>query len=185
MGERGRARFRGGWKLSVACVGVSLGLLPFAGIPSIGAATSTTTTTQPAANAGSTGSAAALTLDQWRKHYETDIGVLADDVLLVVDDGKRAQHHDTKAKVRTTLKDCRKWSSDARQARTVAPPIPLAVAERAWTSMIGASANASSDCLAALLHGSRRGAKDFQKQLKIVKQDEVTLDRVLNGGTGP
>jgi hypothetical protein len=124
-------------------------------------------------------------LAQWRQHYERDVGILADDVLVVVDDGKRAQHHDTKAKVRLTLKDCRTWSSDARQARTAAPPIPLAAAERAWASMIGASASASSDCVAALQRRSLRAAKDFQKQLKIVHQDEATLDVVLNGSTGP
>jgi hypothetical protein len=106
---------------------------------------------------------------------------MADDVLVVVDDGKRAQHHDTKAKVKTTLKDCRTWASDAAQARTAAPPIPMAGAESAWTNMIGASAHAASDCLAALQHGSLRSAKDFQKQVKIVKKDEVTLIHDLNG----
>ncbi len=47
--------------------------------------------------------------------------------------------------------------------------------------MIGASAHAASDCLAALQHGLRRSAKDFQKQLEIVEQDEVTLTHELNG----
>jgi hypothetical protein len=184
MGERSRAGSRGGWKLSLACFGFSLGLVPFAGIPLAGAATTTTTSSQPS-TAGSTGSAAALTLEQWREHYERDVGILADDVLVVVDDGKNAQHHDTKAKVKTTIKDCRTWSSDARQARTAAPPIPLAAAERAWASMIVASANASSDCLAALKRRSLHAAKDFQKQLKIVHQDEATLDIVLNGASAP
>jgi hypothetical protein len=59
----------------------------------------------------------------------------------------------------------------------------MAEAERAWTSMIGASARAASDCLAALLHGSRRSAKDFQKQVKVVHTAEVTLNRDLNGST--
>jgi hypothetical protein len=179
MGDRSSARFRYVWKLSVSCVGVLLGLVPFAGIPPAEASTTATTTSQP--NAASTGAATALTLAQWRQHYEVDVGVLADDVLVVVDDGKRAQHHDTKAKVKTTLKDCRTWASDSRQASTDAPPIPMAAAQRAWRSMIAASANASSDCLAALLHGSRRSAKDFQKQLKIVKLDEVLLNHYLNG----
>jgi hypothetical protein len=49
--------------------------------------------------------------------------------------------------------------------------------------MIAASGRAASDCLAALQHGSRRSAKDFQKQLKVVNQDEVTLNRDLNGSS--
>ena len=101
-------------------------------------------------------------------------------MLVVVDDGKRAQSHETTAKVKTTVSDCRTWASDAGQARTAAPPIPMAGAQRAWTSMIGASARAASDCLAALQHGSRRSAKDFQKQLKTVEQDEVTLTHDLS-----
>jgi cellobiose-specific phosphotransferase system component IIA len=59
----------------------------------------------------------------------------------------------------------------------------MADAERAWTTMIAASGHAASDCLAALQHGSRRSAKDFQKQLKVVNQDEVTLNRDLNGSS--
>lgn len=180
MAERSPGRYRCGGILSAACIGLSVGLVQFAGVPSTGAATTATTSSQPDATIASTGSTAALTLDQWTQRYERDVGVLADDVLVVVDDGKRAQHHDTKAKVKTTLNDCRTWSSDAGQARTAAPPIPMAGAERAWTSMIGASAHAASDCLAALEHGSRRSANDFQKQVKIVEQDEVTLNHDLN-----
>jgi cellobiose-specific phosphotransferase system component IIA len=59
----------------------------------------------------------------------------------------------------------------------------MAGAEQAWTTMIAASGRAASDCLAALQHGSRRSAKDFQKQLKVVNQDEVTLNRDLNGSS--
>ena len=132
-------------------------------------------------NDASTSSTGALTLSQWKDRYEHDIGILADDVLVVVDDGKRAQKHVTKAKVRTTVNDCRTWASDAGQARNAAPPIPVAEAQRAWTTMIGASARAASDCLAALQHGSQRSAKDFQKQLKVVEQDEVILTRDLSG----
>jgi hypothetical protein len=181
MGERSPALFRCGWKLSLLCVGVSIGLIQFAGVPPSGGSTTLTTSSRPTANAASAGSTAALTLDQWKQRYEHDVGIMADDVLVVVDDGKRAQHHDTKAKVKTTLNDCRTWASDAGQARTAAPPIPMASAESAWKSMIRASAHAASDCLAALQHGSRRSAKDFQKQLKIVEQDEVTLNHELNG----
>lgn len=57
----------------------------------------------------------------------------------------------------------------------------MAGAERAWTSLIGAFAHAASDCIAPLQHGSRRSAKDFQNQLKIVEQDEATLTHELNG----
>jgi hypothetical protein len=166
-------------KLSLACVGVSFGLVAFAGFPPTGASTTTTTSSQPTTNA-SASPTGALTLAQWKQHYEQDVGVLADDVLVVVDDGKRAQHHDTKKKVQTTLNDCRTWASDARQARTAAPPIPAAAAESAWTSMIAASAHAASDCLAALQRRSLRSARDFQKQLKIVEQDEGILNHDLN-----
>ena len=165
----------------MACFGIFLGLVQFAGIPPAGASPNATTSSQPTADVASTSSTAALTLDQWKQRYEHDVGILADDVLVVVDDGKRAQHHDTAGKVKTTVNDCRTWASDAGQARTAAPPIPMAGAERAWTSMIGSSAHAASDCLASLQHGSRRSAKDFQKQLKIVEQDEVTLTHDLNG----
>jgi hypothetical protein len=163
----------------LAGAGVILGLVQFVGTPPIGAATSR----EPIAKLAAATPSTTLTLGQWKQHYEQDVGVLADDVLVVVDDGKRAVKHDTKAKVKTTVNDCRTWASDARQARTAAPPIPMAEAERAWTSMIGASARAASDCLAALLHGSRRSAKDFQKQVKVVHTDEVTLNRDLNGST--
>ncbi len=122
-----------------------------------------------------------LTLALWEQRYERDIGILADDVLVVVDDGKRAQHHVTKAKVKTTVNDCRTWASDAAKARTAAPPIPMAEAEQAWTSMVGTSALGSADCLAALQHGSRRAAKDFQKRVQIMQNDEATLTRDLGG----
>lgn len=184
MSERSPAGFRWSWKPSLAFLGVSIGLVQFALISPTGASTPTTTT-QPITNPGSTSSTAALTLSQWNQRYEHDVGILADDVLVVVDDGKRSQRHDTKAKVKTTLNDCSTWFSDAGQARRAAPPIPMADAERAWTSMIGASARAASDCLAALKHGSLRSARDFQKQLRIVNQDEVTLNQDLNGSSGP
>jgi hypothetical protein len=180
MDERSHAHFRCARRLSLTGVGL-LGLALIAGTPSAVAATTAATSSGPTANVAASGSTNALTLDEWKQRYERDVGVLADDVLVVVDDGKQAQHHDTKAKVRTTLNDCRTWASDARHARTAAPPIPSADAERAWTTMIGASGHAASDCLAALQHGSRRSATDFQKQLKIVERDEVILNRDLNG----
>ena len=140
--------------------------------PAVNASSATTTTTD-------------LTLDLWEQHYEHDIGILADDVLLVVDDGKRAQHRVTKAEVRTTLKDCRTWASDAGKARTAAPPIPVAAAEKAWTSMIGTSALGVADCLTALQQGSRRAAKDFQKRVQIMQEDEASLNSDLGGSSAP
>jgi hypothetical protein len=164
----------------VVCAGLLLGLAPVVGASSSGAAVrstgSTTTSTLASAAAKTT-----LTLDQWKQQYERDIGILADDTLLVVDDGKRAQTHVTKAKVRTTLQDCRKWSKDAAIAPTAAPPIPLPAAERAWTSMMRASALASADCVAALQRGSRSSATQFRKQLAIVEKSEATLVKLLNG----
>ncbi len=181
MADRSPVRFRRHWDLIVAGAGIGFGLAVFVGTPPAGASTTAATSSQPTVNVASAASSATLTLDQWKQRYEHDVGILADDVLVVVDDGKRAQSHETTAKVKTTVSDCRTWASDAGQARTAAPPIPMAGAQRAWTSMIGASAHAASDCLASLQHGSRRSAKDFQRQLKIVEQDEVTLTHDLNG----
>jgi hypothetical protein len=181
MADRRPAGFRRTRNLTVAGAGVLLGLIQLVGTAPTGASTADATRGGPAVQMASTASTTSLTLSEWKQRYERDIGILADDVLVVVDDGRRAQSHDTKAKVKTTVNDCRTWASDARQARTAAPPIPLADAQKAWTTMIGASAHAASDCLAALQHGSRRSATDFQKQLKIVERDEVTLTRDLNG----
>jgi hypothetical protein len=183
MADRRRAAFLRRRNLSLAGAGVILGLTQFVATAPTGAATTAGASSQPTVGLAAATSTTTLTLDQWKQRYERDVGVLADDVLVVVDDGKRAQHHDTKAKVKTTIKDCGTWASDAGQARTAAPPIPMAEAERAWTTMIKASARAASDCLAALKHGSQRSAKDFQKQLKIVENDEVTLNRDLNGSS--
>jgi hypothetical protein len=183
MADRSPAAFRRRRNLTLAGAGVILGLAQFVATPPTGAATTAAMSGQPFVELVATTSTTVLTLDQWKQRYEHDVGILADDVLVVVSDGKRAQHHDTKAKVRTTIKDCGTWASDAGQARTAAPPIPVAEADRAWTTMINASARAASDCLAALKHGSRRSAKDFQKQLKIVNNDEVILNRDLNGSS--
>ena len=124
--------------------------------------------------------ASQLTLAQWKQHYEHDVGILADDTLVVVDDGKRAQKHITKAKVKTTLKDCRQWATDATTARSAAPPIPLTSAQRAWTSMIAASYRAASECTTALQTGSGN-PKDFRKQLALVEKNEAALVHELNG----
>ncbi len=169
--------------LGVVCTGMLFGLAPLVvGGPGSAAAASPpwssiwTAATAPDAQTAST----TLTLDQWKQSYEHDIGILADDVLVVVDDGKRAQTHVTTAKVRTTLKDCRQWGTDATKARSAAPPIPLAAAQRAWTSMINASSLASAECVASLQRGSRASAKDFRKQLAVVEKDEASLVHSLN-----
>jgi hypothetical protein len=183
MAHRIPAAFWRRCSLTLAGAGVILGLTQFVATAPTGAATTAATPSEPTVRLVAATSSSTLTLDQWKQRYERDVGILADDILVVVDDGKRAQSHDTAAKVKTTVNDCRTWASDARQAGTAAPPIPMADAERAWTTMIAASGRAASDCLAALQHGSRRSAKDFQKQLKVVSQDEVTLNRDLNGSS--
>ncbi|HEY6473217.1 MAG TPA: hypothetical protein VIY26_10025 [Acidimicrobiales bacterium] len=183
MSRRSAEWFPGRWQLLLVGAGVTFGVAPFLGARPTGASTAAPTTAasyRPGSNEDSAATTTALTLEQWKQRYEHDIGILADDVLVVVDDGKRAQNHTTTAKVRTTLRDCRTWASDAGQARTAAPPIPLAVAERAWTNMIGASSTAASDCLSALQHGSRHAANDFRKQLQTVENDEAALTRDLD-----
>ena len=47
--------------------------------------------------------------------------------------------------------------------------------------MIGTSALGAADCLAALQHGSRRAAKDFQTRVQIMQEDEATLKSDLDG----
>jgi len=180
MAERYVDPLRRHWFLGLICAGVILGLAPAVGALPVGASSTTSSSGPPAVNASSaTTTTAQLTLALWEQRYEHDIGILADDVLVVVDDGKHAQHHLTKAKVETTVNDCRTWASDAVKARTAAPPIPMAGAEQAWTSMIGTSAHGAADCLAALQHGSRRAAKDFQKRVQLMQDDESILSSDL------
>lgn len=182
MTDRSLHRLRRRRGLALVCAGVILGLAPIVGALPSGASTTASGSSDHTVNASSAASETTdLTVAVWKQRYEHDVGILADDVLVVVDDGKRAQSHVTTAKVRTTVKDCRTWASDAAQARTAAPPIPMAGAEKAWKSMMGASALAAADCLASLEQGSRRSAKDFQKQLQVVENDEVTLTSDLNG----
>jgi hypothetical protein len=174
------------WCPGLACMGILLGLAQLAVVnPAVGAAVASSGSRTAAMSAAATATATAtasshLTLSQWKRSYEHDIGILADDVLVVVDDGKRAQTHVTTAKVRTTLKDCRQWATDAAMARSAAPPIPVASAQRAWASMIGASSRAAAQCVASLQTGAG-GAKNFRKQLALVEEDEATLVSDLNG----
>jgi hypothetical protein len=172
--------------LWLAGAGVLLGMAPLGtvGASASAAAGAATATARP--NTSGTGApavvtaASSLTLDQWKQRYEHDVGILADDVLVVVDDGKRAQTHITKAKVKTTVKDCRQWATDATTARSAAPPIPMASAQKAWTSMIAASFRAASECVNSLQTGSGN-PKNFRKQLAIVEKDEAALVSDLNG----
>lgn len=167
------------------CTGIALGLAPLVVAATISGAATTSSGSRTATSAGAATRGAAtasthLTLSQWKQSYEHDIGILADDVLVVVDDGKRAQTHVTTAKVKTTLKDCRRWATDAAMARSAAPPIPMASAQRAWASMIGASSRAAAQCVASLQTGAG-GAKNFRQQLALVEKDEATLVNDLNG----
>ena len=91
MADRSPVRFRGHWDLVVAGAGMVFGLAQFVGTLPAGASTTTATSSQPTVQVASAASTARLTLDQWKQRYEHDIGILADDVLVVVDDGKRAQ----------------------------------------------------------------------------------------------
>jgi hypothetical protein len=173
-------RFPGLWLVGT---GLLVSLAPLVSAAPSGAATtssgSRTATTSAALPATATASTH-LTLGQWKQSYEHDVGILADDVLVVVDDGKRAQTHITTAKVKTTLKDCRQWATDAAMARSAAPPIPMASAQRAWASMIGASSRAATQCVASLQTGAG-GAKNFRTQLALVEKDEATLVSDLHG----
>ena len=182
MVDRRPARVRRKPSLLPACTGLLLGLAPLVGAPATSAATTSSESTTADIRAPVAVAAAThLTLGQWKQSYEHDVGILAGDVLVVVDDGKRAQTHITMAKVRTTLKDCHKWATDAAMARTAAPPIPMAAAERSWTSMIGASSWAAAQCVLSLQTGSAGGAKTFRKQLALVEKDEAALVSELNG----
>ena len=179
--DRRAGRVRRQKLFGLVFTGLVLGLAPVVGDAAAGAAptrsgsSAATMSAAPAATAS-----AGLTLGQWKQRYEHDIGILADDVLVVVDDGKRAQVHVTSAKVNTTLKDCRRWGADATMARSAAPPIPMPVAQKAWMSMIGASSRAAAQCVASLHRGSRGSATDFRKQLAVVEKDEAALVGYLN-----
>ena len=165
MAERRIASIRRHGFLASVCTVVIFGLAPVLGSPPAGAASMTSIPGSPALSASSaTTTTTALTLALWEQHYEHDIGIMADDVLVVVDDGKRSQPRVTKAEVKTTVNDCRTWASDAGKARNAAPPIPLADAEQAWTSMIATSALGAADCLAALQHGSRAPPKTSRRE---------------------
>ena len=131
MAECGTGPLRRHRFLGLVCVGVIIGLAPVVGALPVGAASTTSSSGPPPVTAApATTTTTDLTLALWEQRDEHDIGILADDVLVVVDDGKRAQTHVTKAKVKTTVNDCRTWASDAAQARTAAPPIPRPVPNR-------------------------------------------------------
>jgi hypothetical protein len=157
------------------------GLAPLVVAATSGAAAASSDSSRASMSAAPAATASTnLTLGQWKQSYEHDIGILADDVLVVVDDGKRAQAHVSNAKVKTTLKDCRQWRTDAATARSAAPPIPMAPAQRAWTSMIGASSEAAAQCVASLQRGSHGSATAFRRQLAVVEKDEAALVSYLD-----
>ena len=92
MAERGVGPLRHHRALGLVCVGMIVGLAPVVGAGPVGAASTTTSSGLPAVSASSaTTTTTDLTLALWEQRYEHDIGILADDVLVVVDDGKRAQ----------------------------------------------------------------------------------------------
>lgn len=167
--------------LSVCVLGAlglgALGVGPAAG----GAATTPSSSAPPAATGSSTSIPSAVLV--WARTYEHNIGILADDTLVVVDDGKGSAHP-TKKQVSTTIKDCQQWGRDATQAARVTPPIPEAPAQQAWSGMISASLRASLDCTTALLRGSLSSARDFVRQLKLVQNAEAALTVYL-GSPGP
>jgi hypothetical protein len=83
-------------------------------------------------------------------------------------------------RVKTTLKDCRQWATDAAMARSAAPAIPMPSAQRAWASMMGASSRAPAQCVASPQTGAG-GAKNFRRLLALVEKDEATEVSDLNG----
>lgn len=146
--------------LAAVAVQASAAAAAKAGSPS---SAPSTTTTRP------------LTLAAWKAQYESAIGEIADDVLVVVDTGVANAKHPTKKKVEATISDCDKWHSDAATIPAEVPPIPLASAEKAWKRLIAASLSASSDCTGALGSGSEAGVKAFHEQLAIVDGAERQL----------
>ena len=100
MKDRNRPAFWRRCNLTLAGAGVILGLAQFLGTPPTEAATTAATSSEPIVKLVATTSSTALTLDQWKQRYEHDVGIVADDILVVVDDGKRAQSHDTRQRSR-------------------------------------------------------------------------------------
>jgi hypothetical protein len=128
---------------------------------------------------------APMTLAQWKQQYEQVIGVLADDALVVVSDGKPSKTRLSKskeaAKVKQTVADCTKWHKDALQAPGMAPPVPSAPVQKNWTALMTASTAASADCLTAFHTGSKSAATKFRHQLYLINQDEGLLTAELGG----
>jgi hypothetical protein len=169
--------------IPVVAVLTSLGALTLAGRPA-GAAPAVARGPLPSAvlvTSTSSTVAASLTLTQWKQRYEAVIGVVADDALVLVTDGKKAAKHPTRANGKQTLKDCRTWLGDARRAGGKAPPIPSAAAEANWKALLASSKAASSACITSLTKGSKKAAKQFRKQLAAVNNDEAKLTAEFTG----
>jgi hypothetical protein len=126
---------------------------------------------------------APLTLSQWKAQYEPAVGQIADDALVVYDTGRKAAKHPTKKMVHTIVAACQAWHTDAEKLPGSVPPIPSTSAEKVWERLIAASLSGSSDCTAALQHGSKSVTKDFQKQLALVHADEGQLISELGTST--
>jgi hypothetical protein len=135
------------------------------------------------ASAAPTTTTAPLTLSQWKDQYEPAVGQIADDALVVYDTGQKAAKHPSKKKVRAIVTACQNWHTDAEKLPSEVPPIPSAPAEKTWEQLIAASLSGSSDCTAALQHGSKSVTKDFQKQLTLVHADEGRLVSELGTST--
>lgn len=137
--------------------------------PCFAGASGTTTTTAP------------LTLAQWKHSYEATIGKIADDALVIWDNGRKAANHPTTKKVSAVVSKCQQWHADAESAPKGVPPIPQTSAERSWTELISASLSASTACVTALQEGSKSAAKRFDKQMSLVNADEKALSSQLSG----
>lgn len=134
-----------------------------------------------AAASGTTTTTAHLNLAQWKHSYESAIGKIADGALAVWDTGHKRAKDPTEKKVKATIASCRRWHDDAETVPGEIPPIPQTSAERAWNGLVSASLSASADCLTALQDGSRPAARDFEKEMAAVSNDERTLASQLAG----
>jgi hypothetical protein len=132
---------------------------------------STTTTTNSASSA----------IKTWRTKYGLhSIGVIADDVLLVVDTGIRDAKHPSKKSVNDALSHCRQLLTDSKQVPSQVPPIPSAAAQKTWLNLINSSIATSSACVTALQSGSSKAAKSFVRNLRKVELYERRLTRQLS-----
>jgi len=124
---------------------------------------------------GTTTTTAPLTLTQWKHSYETSVGKIADDALVVWSSGKKSAKHPTAKKVTMLITSCQRWHDDAETVPDGVPPIPQRAAERAWAGLIATSLSASADCVNALRGGSMSAERDFDRKMILVRENEKTL----------